>query len=147
MGTSADRPYIDAIYKLCETQAENGDFSPIMKLSEGKITLPGRKQVYRLKDQQGNYSTDVISLADEKLDGETLLIKVMEDGKMTYELPSLDEVRSKAKASLTKLPEKYKKLISPPRYPVELSGNLNELTNGLAKRLMEKEKRDVIGKA
>jgi len=147
MGTSADRPYIDAIYKLCETQAENGDFSPIMKLSEGKITLPGRKQVYRLKDQQGNYSKDVISLADEKLDGETLLIKVMEDGKMTYELPSLDEVRSKAKASLTKLPEKYKKLISPPLYPVELSGNLNELTNGLAKRLIEKENRDVSGKA
>ncbi len=147
MGTSADRPYIDAIYKLCETQAENGDFSPIMKLSEGKITLPGRKQIYRLKDQQGSYSKDVISLADEKLDGEALLIKVMEDGKMTYELPTLDEVRSKAKASLSKLPEKYKKLISPPLYPVELSGNLNELTNGLAKRLIEKENGDVSGKA
>ena len=49
MGTSADRPYLDGIYKLCETQTTDGKFSPIMKLSKDKITIPGRKQVYRFK--------------------------------------------------------------------------------------------------
>jgi nicotinate phosphoribosyltransferase len=146
MGTSADKPYVDVIYKLCETQGKDGDFSPIMKLSEGKITLPGRKQVYRFKDQQNNYAKDVIALADEKLEAEQLLIKVMEDGKATYELPSLDEIRSAAKASLSKLPEKYKKLSDPPTYPVELSKALEELTNTLTKKLMQKENGDPSGK-
>ena len=53
MGTSADRPYLDVIYKLCETMTADGSFSPIMKLSKDKITLPGRKQVYRFKDAEG----------------------------------------------------------------------------------------------
>ncbi len=43
MGTSADRPYLDVIYKLCETMTQDGKFLPIMKLSKDKITLPGQK--------------------------------------------------------------------------------------------------------
>jgi nicotinate phosphoribosyltransferase len=146
MGTSADKPYVDVIYKLCEIQGEDGEFSPIMKLSEGKITLPGRKQVYRFKDKQNNHVKDVIALADEKLEAEPLLIKVMEDGKATYELPSLEEIRSEAKANLSKLPEKYKRLSNPPIYPVELSKTLGELTNTLTKKLMLKENEGPSGK-
>ena len=44
MGTSADRPYLDVIYKLCETMKADGSFSPIMKLSKDKITLPGENR-------------------------------------------------------------------------------------------------------
>ena len=91
MGTSADRPYLDVIYKLCETMTADGGFSPIMKLSKDKITLPGRKQVYRFKDAAGNFEKDIIALADEKVQGEPLLVKVMEKGKLIYKLPSLDD--------------------------------------------------------
>jgi nicotinate phosphoribosyltransferase len=135
MGTSADRPYVDVIYKLCETQNANGEFSPIMKLSEGKITLPGRKQVYRYRDQKGNYVKDVIALANEKLEAESLLIPVMEDGKITYELPSLNEIRSAAKENLSRLPEQYKKLTNPPVYPVDLSEALADLARALTQKL------------
>jgi nicotinate phosphoribosyltransferase len=135
MGTSADRPYIDVIYKLCETQNASGEFSPIMKLSEGKITLPGRKQVYRTRDAEGNFAKDVIALADEKLEAEPLLIPVMEDGKITYELPSLNEVRSAAKINLSKLPEQYKKLTNPPAYPVDMSKALEDLSQALTRKL------------
>jgi nicotinate phosphoribosyltransferase len=135
MGTSADRPYIDVIYKLCETQTPNGEFAPIMKLSEGKVTLPGRKQVYRCKDPQGNYTKDVLVQSDEKLEGEPLLIPVMEDGKRTYELPTLNEVRSEAEENLSKLPEPYKKLTNPQVYPVELSKMLEDLANALKQKL------------
>lgn len=135
MGTSADRPYVDVIYKLCETQRTNGEYSPIMKLSEGKITLPGRKQVYRYKDAEGNYVKDVIALADEKLDAESLLIEVMEDGEITYELPSLSELRSATKQNLSKLPEKYKKLTNPPPYSVEVSKTLESLAQTLTRKL------------
>ena len=140
MGTSADKPYVDVIYKLCETQQTNGEYSPIMKLSEGKITLPGRKQVYRFKYEDGNYAKDVIALADEKLKAEPLLIKVMENGKITYELPSLNEIRSAAKQNLSNLPEKYKKITNPPTYPVELSETLEDLTQTLTRKLTTQTK-------
>ena len=135
MGTSADKPYVDVIYKLCETMSENGEFSPIMKLSEGKVTLPGRKQVYRFKDENGNYSKDRIALVDEKVKGEPLLTKVMEKGEVTYDLPTLDEIRAAAAENLSKLPAKYNKLTNAPAYPVELSQDLENLIKNLKKKL------------
>ena len=135
LGTSADKPYIDVIYKLCETMSEQGNFSPIMKLSEGKATLPGRKQVYRFKNENGNYTGDMIALADDKVNGEPLLTKVMEKGKITYNLPSLDEIRAIAAENLLELPAKYKKLTGTQAYPVELSQNLENLRETLEKKL------------
>jgi nicotinate phosphoribosyltransferase len=135
MGTSADKPYVDVIYKLCETMNESGNFSPIMKLSEGKVTLPGRKQVYRFKDANGNFAKDMIALVDEKVKGEPLLVKVMEKGEIICDLPSLDEIRATAAESLSKLPAQYKKLKDAPTYPVELSQDLENLIKNLEKKL------------
>jgi nicotinate phosphoribosyltransferase len=135
MGTSADRPYLDVIYKLCETMTADGSFAPIMKLSKDKITLPGRKQVYRFKNAEGNFEKDVIALANEKVQGEPLLVKVMEKGKLIYNLPSLDEIRATAAENLSKLPEDYKVLTGAPVYPVELSRNLQNLIKTLKRQL------------
>jgi len=139
MGTSADRPYLDMIYKLCETMVSGGSFSPIMKLSKDKITLPGRKQVFRFKDTSGNFAKDVIALADEKIEGEPLLVKVMEKGKLIYELPSLDSIRANAAENLSKLPNEFKVLIGSPVYPVELSRNLLNLVRTLKRQLIMTE--------
>jgi nicotinate phosphoribosyltransferase len=139
MGTSADKPYVDVIYKLCETTSAKGDFSPIMKLSEGKATLPGRKQAFRFKDEKGYFAKDVIALADEKMEGEPLLVKVMENGKITYNLPSIGEIRAAASESLSKLPEKYKKLTNASTYPVELSQALEDLIKRLRRKLTKTE--------
>lgn len=139
MGTSADRPYLDVIYKLCETMTADGKFSPIMKLSKDKITLPGRKQVYRFKNPDGSFEKDVIALADERADGEPLLVKVMENGKLTQKLPTLNEIRAKAAENLSKLPDKYKILTNAPTYPVELSKNLASLVETLKRQLTIKE--------
>jgi nicotinate phosphoribosyltransferase len=119
--------------------SEGGKFSPIMKLSEGKATLPGRKQVSRFKDEQGNFAKDVIALADEKVQGEPLLVKVMENGKITYNLPSLSEIRATASENLSKLPEIYKKLTDAPTYPVELSQALEDLVKKLKRKLAKTE--------
>jgi nicotinate phosphoribosyltransferase len=137
MGTSADRPYVDIIYKLCETMNKKGDFSPIMKLSKGKVTLPGRKQVFRFRNKKGYLVRDVIALEDEKINGEPLLSKVMEKGKIVYDLPSLEEIRKKALENVSRLPEKYKKLRGAPRYPVELSPRLKILMKELTEKLKE----------
>jgi nicotinate phosphoribosyltransferase len=139
MGTSADRPYVDVIYKLCEKMDENGGFLPIMKLSERKVTLPGRKQVFRIKDEKGNFVKDVIALDGEKIGGEPLLVKVMEKGKMVYDFPSLDGIRKKALENLAKLPLKYKKLKGAPRYPVRLSPELRRLVKDLTEKVKKIE--------
>jgi nicotinate phosphoribosyltransferase len=135
MGTSADRPYVDIIYKLCEKMDEKGEFQPIMKLSEGKATLPGRKQVFRFKDENGNFVKDVIALDDEEMDGKPLLVKVVEKGKVIYDFPSLEEIRERALENLSKLPEKYKRLKNAAKYPVELSPKLKKLIRELQKKL------------
>lgn len=135
MGTSADRPYLDIIYKLCETMTADGSFAPIMKLSKDKITLPGRKQVYRFKDAEGNFEKDVIALVNEKIQGEPLLVKVMEKGKIIYALPSLEEIRATATENLSRLSEDYKALIGASVYPVELSRDLLSLIRALKRQL------------
>jgi nicotinate phosphoribosyltransferase len=139
MGTSSDRPYLDVIYKLCETMTTPGVYSPIMKLSPDKLTLPGRKQVYRYKDPNGNYLHDVIALASEKIDAEPLLINVMHKGKITYSLPTLNQIREYASENLSKLPEKYKTLTEAATYPVEVSPKLQTLTKNLRETITKNE--------
>lgn len=139
MGTSSDRPYLDVIYKLCETMTSPNVFSPIMKLSTDKLTLPGRKQVYRYKDEAGNYLRDVIALASERVDAEPLLVKVMSEGKLTYTLPSLTQIKDYAAENLSKLPEKHKALIGAETYPVELSQQLQELIKNLREKITANE--------
>ncbi|MGD6850604.1 MAG: nicotinate phosphoribosyltransferase [Candidatus Bathyarchaeia archaeon] len=141
MGTSADRPYLDGIYKLCETQTPDGKFAPIMKLSKDKITLPGRKQVYRFRNGDGTFRKDVIELAEEPqpAEGEPMLRKVMEHGKITVKLPSLGEIRVFASENLAQLPQKYKALTNAPSYLVELSGKLQRLIEVLKLEIAEKE--------
>jgi nicotinate phosphoribosyltransferase len=139
MGTSADKPYVDVIYKLCETKSDDGSFTPIMKLSQDKVTLPGRKQVYRFKDAEGKFEKDVIALANEKTAGTPLMVKVMEKGKITYDLPSLNEIRETAAENLSCLPDKYKKVTGAAEYPVELSQDLEKMMKNLKKKLLKTE--------
>jgi nicotinate phosphoribosyltransferase len=68
MGVSADAPWTDMSYKLVEY-----DHRPVLKLSTGKVSWPGRKQVFRLRDGAGNFGRDVIGQRDENLAGDALL--------------------------------------------------------------------------
>lgn len=86
MGTSNDRPYVDAVYKLAG-KTENGVFVPTMKLSRGKITLPGKKQGFRQVDERGEYSKDIIGLEEERIEGKPLLKQVMEKGQSHMSFP------------------------------------------------------------
>jgi nicotinate phosphoribosyltransferase len=139
MGTSADRPYLDVIYKLCETQVANNNFSPIMKLSKGKITLPGRKQVYRFRTEEGYFKKDLIALSEENVEGEPLLVRVMDNGKIVNTLPTLEEIRIKALENLQKLPLQFHELTDAPTYPVELSRKLQELIETTKLQLTKNE--------
>ncbi len=106
LGTSADAPALGAVYKLVEDAA-----GPKMKLAEGKVTLPGRKQVWRLPDR------DVVALHDEDVaGGRPLLVPVMADGRRTASEP-LARSRERCAAALAALPPDLRSLERAP-YPV-----------------------------
>jgi len=134
MGTSLDRPYVDVVYKL-SGKVEDGNFVPTMKLSKGKATLPGKKQIFRKRDRNGNYAKDVIGLENERIEGERLLKEVMRDGRIACETPTLEMIRKTTLKNLSELPEKYKRLRNPSRYRIELSDRLtskrNQVSDGL----------------
>jgi nicotinate phosphoribosyltransferase len=134
MSTSYDRPYVDVVYKLAG-KMERGVFVPAMKLSKGKITLPGKKQIFRKRDSEGTYVKDVIGLENEKVNGTPLLVKVMEKGRINYDVPKLEETRRVTLQNLSQLPDKYKKLAGAALYPVELSAALRKIRNQLEKQL------------
>ncbi len=134
MSTSADRPYVDVVYKL-SGRYKNAGLIPTMKLTKGKTNLPGRKQIFRQKGRDAHYEKDIIGLEDEDVHGEPLLSKVMEKGKIIYQVPSLDAVREVALRNLSELPDKYKMLRDAATYPVELSPKLKDTKRELTRQL------------
>jgi len=139
MSTSEDRPYVDIIYKLCERADKSGRFVPTMKLSRHKKTLPARKQVYRVSDRAGNYVKDIIAIHDEKVEGTPLLVKVMEKGEITCELPTLVQIRENTSKNQARLPDKYKLLKGAPDYPVVCSPNMKKLLRNVTTQLKKIE--------
>ena len=135
VGVSADAPWTDCAYKLVEY-----DGRPVLKLSSGKQTAPGRKQVFRYSDR--DYDHDVIGLADEELpqpDGEPIVREVMRDGERAVPAPGLEQIREHFKAEFSLLPERYKALRSPSRYPVANSANLDSLERKLTQQVAKQE--------
>lgn len=135
MGVSADAPYCDVIYKLSEVTDANGEFLPTMKLSRGKTTYPGRKQVYRITDKRGMFVKDVIALDGEEISGKSLLIKIIDQGKVIYDRPSLKGIRELAKNNLLRLPKKIFNLSPAASYPVDISPKLKGLTRRVTKNI------------
>jgi nicotinate phosphoribosyltransferase len=120
MGVSADAPWSDVAYKLVEY-----DGRPVLKLSTGKVSSPGKKQVFRVCDEQSQLHKDIIALRSENVAGsEPLLKQVMSAGKITVPLPSLEEIRSVFMSEFARLPEAIKAVRNPSQYLVEHSASL-----------------------
>jgi nicotinate phosphoribosyltransferase len=81
----------------------------------------------------------MIALADEKVAGEPLMVKVMEKGELVYDFPSLSEIRATAAENVSQLPEKYKKATGAPEYPVALSQELKNLIRKLKAKILKTE--------
>lgn len=117
---------IPGVYKLVED--ENG---PKIKLAPGKVTYPGRKQVYRVSDEDGNSLYDVLALEGEDVPfGTPLLETVVRDGRRIVPRRSLDEIRSHAQESVNSLPEEALRLQATP-YEMRPSSGLQSLVEEL----------------
>lgn len=122
VGVSADAPYLNVIYKMVRFNGRD-----VRKLSPGKATLAGAKQVFRSLDPDGRFQEDVIGLRDEQVKGATpLLEKVMEKGKCLKSPPPLQAIREKFKQEFSRLPENTKSIFEHKIYPVHLSKRLQK---------------------
>jgi len=135
LGVSDDAPWTDMAYKLVSY-----DGRPVLKLSEGKRTLPGAKQVFRMRDEEGSFDYDIIGLREERVpEGEPLLMKVMEEGKRLDSPASLGEISSLLTDEFRHLDDRLKVLRDPPTYDVALSPDLKALYNRIEGELRDSE--------
>ena len=133
MGISGDQPWLDMAYKLVEV-----DGRPVLKLSRGKASMPGQKQVFRRSDG-GRLIKDIVGLAGENLEGEPLLQTVMEKGAIKAPHPALGEIRERFRAEFALLDESVKALRSAKRFPVEISAALRRLRDRTVRRVRASE--------
>ena len=131
MGVSGDAPWFDIAYKLVEY-----DGRPVLKLSTGKVSWPGRKQVYRLRDVKGQLKNDFVTRRDESVpDAEPLLKKMMAAGKTVAPFPSLEQSRAAFLEEFGSLPDATKSILNPEHYPVEFSAALKELRDAVERKV------------
>ncbi len=128
--TSSDAPSVDCVYKLQE-------YAGIArrKHSIGKITWPGRKQVWRRYRADGQMAGDVLSLETDKQPGEPLLVPVMRSGERLNPSPTLAESRARAARELARLPEPLRHLHTKVAYSVEVAEALAGLAAEVDRRL------------
>jgi nicotinate phosphoribosyltransferase len=119
--TSSDAPALDCAYKLQEYAGR-----PRRKLSEGKATWPGRKQVWRRFHEDGSIAEDIVALSDEAPLGDPLLHAVLRNGRRVLPLPTLPQARAHAAASLATLPVPLR-CLEEISVPVQISQGLRHL--------------------
>ena len=122
LAASVDVPALDCAYKLQEYAGR-----PKRKLSEGKATWPGRKQVWRAYDAQGSMRGDILSLETDGQTGETLIEPVMRAGKRLGPAPTLAQIRERAARDLARLPAPLRQLQPGANYPVRVADALTTL--------------------
>jgi nicotinate phosphoribosyltransferase len=122
MIVSEDAPFLDCAYKLQEYAGV-----PRYKRSEGKVTLPGRRQVFRNYGGDGKFDYDIIGLADEQRPGEPLLVKVMEQGRRLDGREPWQSIRERVKSRLSQLPEVFLSLTEKIEAPVRISDAFESL--------------------
>nr|WP_101359225.1 nicotinate phosphoribosyltransferase [Raineya orbicola] len=159
--TAYDQPALGGVYKISAIRRKDGSWDYKMKLSEQsiKISNPGIQQVKRF-EKNGEFIGDMIfneenfteshsytmidpadstrfkTFSDEK--NENLLVRVFENGKITFQNPNIQQIRNRVKEQLSKFHAGIKRFVNPHSYPVGLEENLWSLKHELVRRLRKK---------
>jgi nicotinate phosphoribosyltransferase len=165
--TSEGDPALDGVYKLVAVQDQE-DWLPAIKISESaqKTPTPGRKKVWRLYDKRHFATADLIGLDGEDpramesivlhdpfdytryrtLDSlqcpeiEPLMVEVLRDGHLVYDLPPLEEMRRARESDVARLDPGVKRLVNPHIYHVSLTQKLWDLKQELITSAMDKSR-------
>ncbi|QEA01041.1 nicotinate phosphoribosyltransferase [Lysinibacillus fusiformis] len=145
--TAYDQAALGGVYKLVSIENENGEMVDTIKISANpeKVTTPGRKRVYRIvNNENGHAEGDYIALDEENIQQterlkmfhpvHTYISKfvtnftaielhesIVENGKVVFEEPTIQETQAYAKKNLKLLWCEYKRTMNPEEYPVDLS--------------------------
>jgi len=132
---------VNGVYKLVEV-----DGKAMMKISSGKVTYPGRKQILRQWDESGQIVGDRLCLIDELIDeledqtdsksssgqGQSsytpLLQTVMIEGERVQVPEGLGAIARRTRESVKSLPAALRQIRQPGLAPVEISDALQQLT-------------------
>ena len=139
LSTSSDAPALSGVYKLVEIDRA-GTMTPVMKLSAGKRTCPGAKQLWRVYGPAGPVR-DVIGLAGEAAptDGEPLLTCVVRGGVRLQPTRAIDQIRDACQTAVARLPEGVRRHRDAAAYPVALSAALERLAANVASELSARD--------
>lgn len=153
--TGKSNAALDGVYKLAMINK-----NPTLKLSDTfeKITIPGKKEIYRYYDNEDYFYADCIVMEGEKevkemhhpyekgkkcsLQGmhyESLLSIVMEKGEIINSINNLEEIKDYRIKRFKKLPEEHQRFEKPHIYKVGLSEKLNKLRNELVLEMQNKK--------
>uniref|UniRef100_A0A0A1XAE0 Nicotinate phosphoribosyltransferase n=1 Tax=Zeugodacus cucurbitae TaxID=28588 RepID=A0A0A1XAE0_ZEUCU len=150
--TCQRQPALGCVYKLVEINGQ-----PRIKLSQDveKVTMPGHKNAFRLYSADGHALIDLLQKVSEPPPSVgqkvlcrhpfqeskrayvipshvELLYKVYwKDGKISQQLPTLEQVREKVKISLKTLRNDHKRTLNPTPYKVAVSDNLYNFIHDL----------------
>ena len=136
LSTSSDAPALGGVYKLVEVERA-GLPQPVLKLSPGKETYPGVKQVWRVAEG-GNATHDVLAGGHELppgRGGRALLRQVMRHGRRVRPAPAMPEIRERALEAVGELPAEVLRLEEPAGYRVAVSDGLLRLRGDLERRM------------
>ncbi len=154
MVVSEGDPLLDGVYKTVSAQNDLGEFVPALKLSDtpAKSTLPGRKALWRVYDERGRATADLIALDGERVEGEgldllhpslpgvhrrlevdeisrvePLLQKFLDQGKPVRANGNIEEARRRRISDLGLLDTGVRRLVNPHTYHVSITPAVHRL--------------------
>lgn len=156
--TSQGDSSLGGVYKLVAVNHES-NWVPAIKISEtpSKTPNPGHKRLWRLYDQRGKATADLLGLDDEdphqmkyihlrhpsdhtkyrvlthdKITRiEPLLEDILVDGKLVYDLPTVEDMRRRREEDVERLDPGVRRLMYPHLYHVSLTQKLWDLKEQL----------------
>ena len=157
--TARSEPVFGGVYKLTAIEQDDGTIQPKIKISEnvGKITNPHYKKLYRFfGNDTGKAIADYLCVYDETVDdsgemeifdpeatwktktvynftAKELQVPIFKAGKLVYECPKLDDVRTYCLEQVDKLWDEVKRFDNPHNYYVDLSQKLWDIKYNLLK--------------
>ena len=162
--TSWGEPALGGVYKLVAVSADD-QWTPAIKVSDSadKTPNPGHKTAWRIYDQRGKATADLLSidgedprqaleiklrhpsergkcrslLAEEITEIEPLLVEVFRDGELVNDPPTLEEIRARRKADIERLHSGVKRLLNPHIYHVSLTQELWDLKQSLVAQALQ----------
>lgn len=120
---------VNGVYKLVEI-----DSIPTMKQASGKVTYPGRKQIFRAFEGNEIRSDRLGLISETPTEEHPLLQLVFKQGQRVKPPETLAEIRERTATNVASLPLETRRIDNPIPPKIEISESLLELTQKTQKR-------------